>query len=79
MVFHHLSNMQISKNGIAIAIIIIESLLTAVGVEFDPGTVAKAVEGAVITVSILLLTWNQITRPEVDNFLFKRTEQDILK
>jgi hypothetical protein len=64
--------MTFSKNGIGLSIIIIETILSALGVEFEPGTVARMVEGIVIAVSMALLIWNQIDRPEIHSFIFKQ-------
>lgn len=63
--------MTFSKNGIAIAVIGIEMLLSAVGVEFEAGSVAKMVEGLVVLVSFLLMVWNQRDRVDVKNFFLK--------
>ena len=63
---------MISKNGLAILIMATEMILSAFGIEFEPGSVAKAVEGGVLLVSFLLLVWNQITRRDVDWFIFKK-------
>lgn len=63
---------MVSKNGIALAILIVEAVLSSLGVEFEPGTVAKAVEGCVVTVGLLLAVWNQVSRPDVSGFFFKK-------
>jgi hypothetical protein len=61
-----------SKNGIALAVLTLEALLSALGVEFEPGTIAKAVEGVVIFGALLLAVWNQLTREDVAWFVWKK-------
>ena len=68
---YHATNMM-SKNGIALAVLIVEALLSALGVEFEPGTVTKAVEGILITASLLLMIWNQLMRYDVEWFFLKQ-------
>ena len=60
-----------SKNGIGLSILVIEALLTSLGVEFEPGTVAKATEGIVVFIGLALAIWNQIARTDVRKFIFK--------
>lgn len=62
---------MISKNGIALTVLLIEALLSALGVEFDAGTVERAIEGTLIAASLILMVWNQINREDVRLFLFK--------
>jgi hypothetical protein len=62
---------MISKNGIALAVLVVEAVLSAVGVEFEAGTVTKAVEGVVVTLALLLAIWNQLDRSDVSWFVFK--------
>lgn len=63
---------MISKNSIGLTIIVVEAMLSAFGVEFEAGTVAKAVEGVVVAISLALLILNQIRRTDVQGFFFKR-------
>lgn len=63
--------MTYSKNGIGLAIIIVEFILSALGIEFEAGTVAKAVEGTLLAAALLLTIWNQISREDSVFFLFK--------
>lgn len=63
--------MTFSKNGIAIAVIGLEFVLKALGVEFEAGSAEKVVEGAVVLVSFLLMVWNQLDRVDVKNFFLK--------
>ena len=63
---------MISKNGIALGILIVEALLSALGIEFDPGTLEKGIEGILIIGALLLAVWNQITRPDVKAFVLKK-------
>jgi hypothetical protein len=64
--------MTYSKNGIALAVIVIEALLTAIGVEFEAGTVERAAEGIVVTIALILAVWNQVDRTDVSAFLWKK-------
>lgn len=64
--------MTYSKNGIALAILGVEFLLSSLGVEFDEGSVAKVVEAVVLLVSFLLMVWNQVERPDTAWFIFKK-------
>ncbi len=61
-----------SKNGIALIILVVEAGLSAIGVEFDPGTIEKLVEGGLILAALLLAIWNQINRPDVKGFILKK-------
>jgi hypothetical protein len=63
---------MISKNGIALAVLAVEALLSALGIEFEPGTVARAVEGILITASLLLMIWNQLMRYDIQWFFLKQ-------
>ncbi len=63
---------MISKNGIALTVLIAEALLSALGVEFDPGTLEKGIEGILIMGALLLAIWNQIDRKDVKAFIFKK-------
>lgn len=63
---------MISKNGIALAVLVIEALLSSIGVEFDPGSVAKVVEGFVVLAALLLAIWNQVDRADVSWFVLKK-------
>lgn len=65
---------MISKNSIGLTILVIEAILSAFGVEFEAGTVAKAVEGVIVAVSLALLLINQMRRTDVHSFFFKKTE-----
>ena len=63
---------MISKNGIAVIILVVEGLLSALGVEFEPDTVGRAVEGIVVAASLILLVVNQLGRDNVSMFIFKK-------
>ena len=63
---------MISKNGIAVIILVVEGLLSALGVEFEPDTVGRAVEGIVAAASLILLVLNQLGRENVSMFIFKK-------
>ncbi len=60
-----------SKNGIALIVLLVEAGLSALGVEFDAGTVGKAVEGVVVAVALVLAVWNQLSRGDVKWFVLK--------
>jgi len=60
-----------SKNGIALIILVVEAGLSAIGVEFDPGTVERAVEGVLVAGALILAIWNQYNRPDVKKFILK--------
>lgn len=62
---------MVSKNGVALAVLIIEALLSSLGVEFEAGSVSKVVEGVVILISLLLMVWNQLNRDDVKWFVLK--------
>lgn len=61
-----------SKNGIALVILLVEAGLSALGVEFDGGTVEKAVEGVLVAVGLVLAVWNQVARYDTKWFIFKK-------
>lgn len=63
---------MISKNGTALVVLVLEALLSALGIEFDPGTLEKGIEGILIVAALLLAIWNQITRPDVKGFILKK-------
>ena len=63
---------MISKNGVGLTILLIELLLSSLGIEFEAGSVAKVVEGGLVVLSFLLMVWNQLTRKDVTGFLFKK-------
>jgi len=63
---------MISKNGIALTVFILEALLSALGIEFEAGTLEKGVEGIIIMIALILAIKNQIDREDVQAFLFKK-------
>lgn len=64
--------MTFSKNGVALAVLGLEFILSSLGFEFDPGSVSKAVEATVVLTSFLFMVWNQLQREEVKAFFFKK-------
>jgi hypothetical protein len=68
--------MTFSKNGVALAVLGLEFILTSIGVEFEAGSVARVVEGSVVVGSFLLMVWNQITRKDSKFFIFKHAVPD---
>jgi len=63
---------MISKNGIALIVLVVEALLSALGIEFEPGTLEKGIEGVLIVVALTMAVWNQLNRPDVDAFILKK-------
>lgn len=63
---------MISKNGLALSVLLVEAVLSALGVEFDAGTVERAIEGTLIAASLILMVWNQFNREDVRLFVFKK-------
>lgn len=63
---------MISKNGIALVVLVLEALLSALGIEFEAGTLEKGIEGLLIILALLLAIWNQIARPDVKAFILKK-------
>lgn len=63
---------MISKNGVALIVLVLEALLSALGIEFEAGTLEKGIEGVLIVLALLLAIWNQITRPDVKTFILKK-------
>ena len=64
--------MTFSRNGIALAVLTLEAILSALGIEFEAGSVEKVVEGVVIALSLGLAIYNQIDRTDVEWFVFKK-------
>jgi hypothetical protein len=63
--------MTFSKNGTALAVLIIEAFLSSIGVEFEAGSIEKVVEGMLIGAALIVMAWNQLMRPNVKAFFFK--------
>jgi len=63
--------MTFSKNGVSLAVLIIEAFLSSIGVEFEVGSIEKALEGLLIGVALIVMAWNQLMRPNVKAFFFK--------
>ena len=61
-----------SKNGIALIILIVEAGLSSIGVEFDPGSVERAVEGVLVAGALILAIYNQVQRGDIKHFLLKK-------
>jgi hypothetical protein len=64
--------MKVSKNGIAVVVWGLSFVLTALGLDADPGTIEKGVEGVVIVIGLLLAIWNQLDRTDTKWFIFKK-------
>jgi hypothetical protein len=64
--------MNISKNGVALAVLLVEAVLSALGVEFEVGSVEKVVEGVVIALALGMAVYNQVDRTDVSAFLWKK-------
>lgn len=63
---------MVSKNGIALTVIVVEALLSSLGVEFEAGTVERGIEGVLIVLALLLAIWNQLERGDVKWFFLKK-------
>ncbi len=61
-----------SKNGVALAVLLVEAVLSALGVEFEVGSVEKVVEGVVIAIALGMAVYNQVDRTDVSGFLWKK-------
>jgi hypothetical protein len=64
-----------SKNGLGIAgiaVIVIEYILSMLGVEVVDGTVGQFVQAAIFIGSFGLMVWNQLGRRDVIAFFFKQ-------
>lgn len=62
-----------SKNGIALVVLLVEGLLSAVGIEFEPGSVARVVEGVLVIVAFITMIHHQmVEREETKALIFKR-------
>ncbi len=72
MVCHVIKYKIMSKNGIALAVLILEAVLSAMGVEFEVGSVEKVVEGVVVLVALALAIRNQMDRVDIRGFFFKK-------
>lgn len=63
---------SISTNSIGVTVVLLEAILSSFGVEFEAGTVAKAVEGIVVALSLALLLINQMRRKDIRGFFFRK-------
>jgi len=61
-----------SKNGIALAVLLIEAGLSAIGVEFEPMSVERMIEGLFIAGALILAIVNQYNRPDTKWFILKK-------
>lgn len=64
--------MTISKNGVAVLIWGLNFLMLSLGLEPDPGTVAKYAEAIILVAGLLLAIWNQVSRTDTKWFIFKQ-------
>jgi hypothetical protein len=62
---------MISKNGVAVAVFVLQGLLSSLGVEFEAGSVEKALEGVIMFMALALAVYNQVMRSDTKWFLFK--------
>lgn len=65
------NNTMISKNGTGIAVLIV-SLASMLGLNIDIDTATEAVAAVGTIVSLGLMIWNQVGRPDVKGFFFKK-------
>jgi hypothetical protein len=63
---------MLSKNGVALVVFAVEFILTSLGIQSEPGSVGKVVEGAILVGSFLVMVWNQLDRTNVNWFIFKK-------
>lgn len=63
--------MTLSKNGVAVLIWGLNFIMLSLGLEADPGTIAKYAEAIVVVAGLLLAIWNQLSRSDTKWFLFK--------
>lgn len=61
-----------STNGIALVVLVLEALLSSLGIEFDAGSVEKAVEGILVAGALILAVRNQLQRGDIRHFLFRK-------
>lgn len=61
-----------STNGIALVVLVLEAILSSLGIEFDAGSVEKAVEGILVAGSLILAVRNQLQRGDIHHFLFRK-------
>lgn len=64
-----------SKNGIALVVLVAEAVLTSLQIEFDPGTIEKAVEGLLVTAALIAAIINQYKRKDTKAFILKTTPE----
>lgn len=60
--------MTISKNGAGIVVLV----LSLLGVEVAEDTVVELLAAIGTVISIGLMIWNQVSRPDVEGFLLKK-------
>jgi uncharacterized membrane protein len=62
-----------SKNGIALAVLLAEALLSALGVEFDASSVERAIEGVAVFIALCLAVYHQVAvRTDTKWLIFKK-------
>lgn len=59
---------HISKNGVALIVLI----ATLFGLDVPQQAVESGIEGILAFVSLLLMIWNQLDRPDIKGFFFKK-------
>lgn len=64
---------HISKTGAGLYITLIVTVLNLLGVEFDEGTVASAVNGIGALIGLILLVVGQFSRPDLKVGLVRKT------
>ena len=60
--------MSFSKNGAGLILLV----LSLFGLEVSEATIVEALSAIGTLVSIGLMIWNQIARPDVEGFIFKK-------
>ena len=57
-----------SKNGVGLVVLV----LSLFGADVSDSMVGDVISAIGTLISFTLLVWNQVSRPDVDNFLFKK-------
>lgn len=60
--------MNLSKNAAGIVVLI----LSLLGVEVGEGTIIEFISAMTTVISIGMMIWNQVDRPDIKGFFFKK-------
>lgn len=64
--------MTFSKNGVALAILAVEFILTSIGVEFEAGSVERVINALFVIIAFAMMVRNQMDRIDVKGFFLKK-------